>query len=73
MAHAYWTQDVPPPEREWKPGDFVVDASEPCRLAVRRDPEEDDAVEFPWLVNVSWYREADLVRPLTRLVPEVTP
>ena len=70
---ARWRQDVPPPEREWQPGDVVLDASASRLLALRRGSEESDAVKFPWLANGGWYRDADLVRPLTRLVPEVTP
>ena len=70
---AWWRQDVPPPEREWQPGDVVLDASASRLLALRRGSEDLGAVKFPWLANGGWYRDADLVRPLTRLVPEVTP
>ena len=71
LAKAWWRQDVPAPEREWQPGDIVVDALD--RLAVRRDPSSVPCNGYPWSYDGTWVTDKYLERPLTRLVPEVTP
>ena len=68
---AWWRQDVPLPEREWMPADIVQDADK--RVAVRRWANAPRGDNLHWIVDGAWISDADLKRPLTRLVPEVTP
>ena len=78
--HAYWHypqqpkthvakwQDAPKPERDWQPGDVVMDAT---GALYERIPHLPGSVG--WRGKDRHYADANLKRPLTRLVPAAEP
>ena len=67
----HWPEDVAPPERDIPAGQIVMDAT--GNRYTRRKPTDPHYVDYPWSDDGIRYRDVEVIRPLTFLVPEPDP